>query len=335
MIRDNYPYYFTITTYNRLPFLKRCLESFLATVSHPAIWHIIIADDGSSDGTLAYIKRLSLVHPIHLIKNKRVGVHNQKNLILQFLSKTAFQVAFIADDDIFFKQKNWDGLYLNQITQTTFKHLVYYDMKWNPSHNLKNPIRSGPLICHTQPTTLQGALFTITPEVIHEVGYFDVEQFGFKGLGHLDYSLRCCRAGFNDPFSPFDVAHSNDYIELQKENYVRSVPLSFDRRINPPEVVERKVALLSREERKYIAFHTIKFDLDEPTEYILIKGHKWRLADSRFYSRNGISGILGTSLKRIYNFSLILGCTNFPILIKKLGKKIGGALGKHLEFIDQ
>lgn len=331
---QTYPYFLTITTYNRLPFLRHCLESFFRSTNQEE-WGIIIADDGSTDGTLSYIKELSSSQHIHLIENNRAGVHNQKNHILKHLSDKDFQVAFMIDDDVVFKQHGWDALYRAQIEQTAYKHLIYYDTEWNPANNLETPIRRGNLICHTLPTSLQGAFFTLTPEVIKEVGYFDVQHFGFKGLGHLDYSLRCCRAGFNDISSSFDVAHSHAYLELQKENYTRSVPLSLDRKINKQEVVAQKVKLMQKPERKYVAFHTVEFNFDDSSEYILIKGQQWRLADPIFYREGGVVGLLGTILKRLYNFSLRHGFTFFPIWIKKAGKKMQGKWGRHLEMIDQ
>ena len=40
-----------ITTFNRLNYLKACLDSWIQTRSIDVDWTLIIADDGSDDGT--------------------------------------------------------------------------------------------------------------------------------------------------------------------------------------------------------------------------------------------------------------------------------------------
>lgn len=54
--------------------------------------------------------------------------------------------------------------------------------------------------------------------MIESVGYFDEQQFWVSGLGHIDFSFRCCRAGFNVIANPFDVEDSNQFVRLQTVN---------------------------------------------------------------------------------------------------------------------
>ena len=40
-----------------------------------------------------------------------------------------------------------------------------------------------------------GFFYTFSPEVIKKVGSMDTQSFGFRGMGHVDFSMRCARAG--------------------------------------------------------------------------------------------------------------------------------------------
>ena len=322
-----------VTTYNRLSYLKRLVESWYGTRCDEIEWHLIVADDGSKDGTLSYLEALSEKETAFtLIQNHRQGVHHQTNTIIKILEGFVFDMCFKCDDDITFLKRGWDEAYYKAARQSGFEHLCFYDQEWAPEKNLNPPITIGKLACHCEPKDIQGAFFTITPEIIRKVGYFDVGQFGFKGLGHVDYTFRCCRLGFNNAKAPFDIASSNAYLELSdKEAYKRSTPIRLDRKLNTPEELERKNALLTDTERQYIAYESGPL-LRENEEHE--KSESDRLSDTTFYPSDGIYSIAGTLLKRIYNYHLKRGWTGFPRVIKKTGKVLM-KIGKDLYFIDR
>lgn len=68
-----------------------------------------------------------------------------------------------------------------------------------------------------------GFFYTITPQMIKEVGYFDVPNFGFRGMGHVDYSHRSGLAGFCDKQIAYDVVDSNNYISATKKSYLSAI----------------------------------------------------------------------------------------------------------------
>ncbi len=77
-----------LTTYNRLPLLKRTVDSFLACTDRLLIQHLIISNDGSTDGTTEYLDELaSRLSFVRLVPRaaERVG------LILRF--NTAYAMA--------------------------------------------------------------------------------------------------------------------------------------------------------------------------------------------------------------------------------------------------
>ena len=245
-----------ITTFNRLMYLRDMLISFLATRSNSVSWKIIIADDGSTDGTIDFISVFDFQDiPFTVLRNQRCGVHHQVNTIIDQLSNTNFDLCFKCDDDLLFRNEGWDILYWNAIQRTGYEHLIFFDKSWRPDLVRKKPIISGNLICNCECKDISGAMYTITPNVINKVGYFDVFNFGFRGVGHQDYSLRCCRAGFNVIENPFDVIGSNDFIELQgRGKYNQSLDGELARLLNPQEIRKFKSALKSRN-RVYIPYN--------------------------------------------------------------------------------
>ena len=245
-----------ISTYNRKEYLQSMLTSFLVSRSKDVEWKIIIADDGSKDGTIDFIKIFDFEGiPYVLLQNQRNGIHHQMNTILFHLSNSKFDVCFKCDDDVFFKQKGWDKLYWETMERTGYQHLIFIDKTWIPADIREKPLKFGNLISNGKPGVLSGAMYTITPEIIKKVGYFDVFNFGFRGVGHQDYSLRCCRAGFNAIENPLDVVHSNNYIQLQnRDDYVTSMNRKLLRLLNPSEVVESKNAI-KMQNRIYIPYN--------------------------------------------------------------------------------
>ena len=84
----------------------------------------------------------------------------------------------------------------------------------------------------------------------------DSRNFGLTGLGHIDYTARCCRAGLNKLDIPLDVRGSNDYIRLQQGNsYIPAIPMSLRDRENNSEVLKRKRQLIRTSNRIKIQYN--------------------------------------------------------------------------------
>ncbi len=201
-----------ITTFNRLNYLKACLDSWIQTRSIDVDWTLIIADDGSDDGTTDYLDSLKIKNAkVVVIKNKRLGVHQQMNTILNYLETIDYDFCFKIDDDIAFLKTGWDKLYYEAAIKTGNHHLVFCDENWCKEQFLDKPKIERVLNGRVPMLHTHGFFYTLTPHVIEKVGFMDVESFGFRGMGHVDYTIRCARAGFtNHEFTPWDVPNSND-----------------------------------------------------------------------------------------------------------------------------
>lgn len=258
--RNNIVY--MITTYNRITFLKKTIETWKTTFNKKYNWTLIVADDGSNDGTLDYLYNLNIDDvKIIIIENNRRGVHYQTNSLIKCALELEldFDYGFKSDDDIIFKSKGWDNLYFNASISTNFYHLIFYDKKWGDMRNeLQESIFKYSILENcTNYKNIQGAFWTFNRTVLESVGFFDIDNFNLCGLGHVDFSLRCCRLGFNDIKNPYDIKDSNNYISLNTENYVSNNEYN---NWNTDEIISNKLKLLDKY-RTYINYNELPVNL--------------------------------------------------------------------------
>lgn len=259
-----------VTTYNRKDRLENLINSFFATRSDFHRWRVIIADDGSTDETIPYLNSLNASREnIFIIRNQRKGVHHQFNTLLKAIEKTQFDYCFKCDDDIEFIQKGWEDHYIRAIQESGYDHLCFFDPNWRPEKNMNSPVEKGSLISHCIGKDVQGAFFTLTPKVIEKVGYMDVENFGFRGVGHIDYTLRACRMGFNDLNNPFDAKGSGKYIRYQFDNYSSAMPEVLVKVFEDEADSKRKYDLIN-EPRTYVPFREMLQSIDTAMEKQLL-----------------------------------------------------------------
>ncbi len=318
-----------ITTYNRVEYLKELISTFSSTRSN-CNWTIIIADDGSDDGTLEYINSISIKGiKVYLINNSRRDICFQSNSILKKLDEFEYDCCFMSDDDVYFLQPGWDMLYYNTIRKTGYDHLIFYDLNWRPELNFDKPNVTASFQNSCKPINLQGAFYTITPRVVSKVGYFDAQNFGPRSLEHVDYSFRCCRAGFNNINSPWDMKNSNDFVKLQsRENYKRSISLNLENKIHSEEeILARRKILLKN--RIFVPFNENLSRMDvylsskpKLSKQFLESDSKpagIQRADTTYYPKRGVFGIFGLGLKFFYNLCIDLRLYFFCRFIKKIG----------------
>lgn len=254
-----------ITTWNRCDYLKECIESFERTRSTRYDWVLIVADDGSQDGTLAYLDQLVVPHETHVIRNQGRYACGQTNTIFDLCRKIGFDFAFKIDDDILFKKRGWDTLYIDAAAASGYDHLCHRNWKHftglkrrtNPNYSPPPPHIDASGKCETIVGVWEcdGCLFTFTPAMIEKVGYCDEANFPIRGQWHIDYSIRACRAGFNDARYFYDARDSNAYIELQanKPTYRCSLPWgdAYKKTKDPAELARRE-RVMRDESRLYI-----------------------------------------------------------------------------------
>jgi glycosyltransferase involved in cell wall biosynthesis len=205
-----------VTTYNRISYLKDFIESWDRTRNRYYKWTLIVSDDGSTDGTIEYLDNLFFDDcKVNIIKHQRTGIHESSNSIFDRCIFMDFDYAFKCDDDVKFLQSGWDDAYIDGMNE--YEYLCNYSTGWRPS---KVYAETEKCIAYSNAYYSQGAFFAFTKAVLNKVGWFDSKSFGFKGYGHIDFSVRACRAGFNKFDTLFDIKNSAKFIGLQLEDYI-------------------------------------------------------------------------------------------------------------------
>jgi glycosyltransferase involved in cell wall biosynthesis len=210
-----------IVTFNRCKYLQKCITSLLNSISKEIDYTLIIADGNSNNETKQYINNLTLPNNMSLIaiNNEKHFIYRQSNSILKYSCKLDFNIGFLINDDIIFKKKGWDTSYYTASIKSNFDHLVYFDPKFKKQdhYNYNKYLQS-----YCKPANCQGAFFTFTKKLIDNIGYFDEDSFKIRGHSHIDFTLRCCRLNFNDQNYLFDLLNSEQYLELNNEDYISS-----------------------------------------------------------------------------------------------------------------
>lgn len=202
-----------ITTYGRFKYLKKLIESIERTAIYD--YDIVIHDDGSEDGTIEYIESKGYT----LLKSDNIGTHSAKNYLFMYARKKEYDIGFMMDDDLYFEKRGWDKLYYETCRDTGYWHLSHFNTNWEERRGRNY----GNLTTYGSAIESQGALYTFTKEVLEDVGYIDRKNFGFRGEGHRDWTVRACRMGYNDEYTLYDARNANNYITLHsKENYIKT-----------------------------------------------------------------------------------------------------------------
>jgi glycosyltransferase involved in cell wall biosynthesis len=244
-----------VTTFNRCGYLRECLESWAATHNRAYDWLVVVADDGSEDGTLDFLRRLRLPADCHIIRNIRRSAGGQTNTIFDLCRRLDYTMGFKVDDDIVFKKPGWDDLYLRAARQSGFDHLCHLNLRlWNAERRPAVPLapdkplavdKSGHCVSFTDVYNCMGCFFTFTPRMLAAVGDVDEANFPVRGDWHIDYSARAARAGFNRVEAFFDARGSNAFIDIQ--NNLKSIYLHT---IEPHSPAMRRLATPAERERR-------------------------------------------------------------------------------------
>ncbi|MBQ9405364.1 MAG: glycosyltransferase [Desulfovibrio sp.] len=181
-----------VLTWNRLALTRLCLESLLTKT--PEGYGLTVVDNGSQDGTQAYLRELASAHPfmrVHLLR-RNMGVAVASNLAW----------ADAASADCFVKLDNdveiLDGHWLQRLTclLETYPHVgmaAYRLCDWHQLTRDTLPLTDGG---YAEITTVCGGACTAIGREAHEkIGFWN-EGYGRYGHEDQDYSWRITKAGY-------------------------------------------------------------------------------------------------------------------------------------------
>ena len=249
-----------VTTINRKEYLQNFIQDWTNTRDEEKNRTLIVADDGSTDGTLEWLCEDLEIPGTRLvvIRNDSLGIARQTNSILEFVTKMKYPPAaiFMCNDDIRFLQNGWDKEYFNAMRLSGFDHLVYFNPDWKkPSHQEYSP--SFPAL-HSSCSAREamGCFYTLTPNLISQIGFFDEDSFPVRGHSHIDYTIRACRCEANDSDFLYDIENSNSMIGMVlRDGYKRThrVLSVWERKVTTSDAkLSRREEILSEEGRIFV-----------------------------------------------------------------------------------
>ena len=197
-----------VATFNRVDLLTRTLDAIIRHTSTP--YHLIVADDGSSDGTLALLRSRHIPH----VAGPNRGIAWNKNRILFHLHEVArCDVILLLEDDIMPRHDGWELPWIEatrkwghaNIGGNWFEHLL-----GSEAGTPDDPILS---------TILTAQCSGFSRVALNAVGYMDT-RFGRYGHEHCEHSERMIRAGFGGTRDPqrFFLLRSDLQLNATKES---------------------------------------------------------------------------------------------------------------------
>ena len=86
-----------VASHNRRQMLRRCLDALAAQTQDPATFEVIVADDGSADGTAEMVEGFAAPYPLRLLRLAKRGQAGAQNAAVE---AAAAAVCLMLDDDV-------------------------------------------------------------------------------------------------------------------------------------------------------------------------------------------------------------------------------------------
>ena len=191
-----------VTTYNRRWKLEETLARLRAVTPGP--FDLVVADDGSTDGTVEYLAGTGL----DFVTGRNRGVAWNKNRALYTLFHRGHDVMVLLEDDAFPAEIGWLDMWVEAVLR--YDH-VNYAGGWFPPHIFLRGSGTvdDPFI--TTASTAQVSAFS--RRAIERVGFFDTR---FRGYGHehVDLTQRMIREGMGGFWDPSREDGGYEYLSL-------------------------------------------------------------------------------------------------------------------------
>ena len=179
-----------ITTYNRCGSLEACTSRVRQLTPEP--FSFVVADDGSSDGTVAMCAREQVL----CITGENRGIAWNKNRALFFLHRILdCDVIILLEDDCYPNDFGW---HYEWIKATEKWGHVNFGGNWLRKHFLSgNGAVTDPFLS----MSVSGQCVAFSRRALSVCGFFD-SRFKSYGYEHAEHSSRLVRAGFGGETRP-------------------------------------------------------------------------------------------------------------------------------------
>lgn len=202
-----------VITYNRLDYLKQCVEALDKNNWGGASFRMIVRDSGDSDEMQEYLKQQEK-KGVWVAWHPNQGVAVTKNVALRTMLNKGCDQLFLIEDDILMQKPNTCVKYMGYAMAHGLHHMNFG--KHGPANAPKEHGRYYGRVW----TYLHcvGAFSYYTKEVIDKVGFID-ENF-INAWEHVEHSYRISLTGMTTPMWYFaDLPDS--------EQYLREIPNSI------------------------------------------------------------------------------------------------------------
>lgn len=203
-----------IITYNRLDFLRVCMDSLDKNDYGGADLVVVVDDCSTQEGYKEYLKELTNKGIIVITKEQNKGVAHSKNAALKYMMEQGCEHLFLMEDDIIMKNPKTCSYYISYAKHHTLQHMnfaLHGPANIGKGFYITEDEDSDPLLVYPD---CVGAFSYYTREVIEVVGYMD-ENF-VNAWEHVWHTLQICKYGYTTPFWYF-ADHPLNYKLLEEQ----------------------------------------------------------------------------------------------------------------------
>jgi Glycosyl transferase family 2 len=173
-----------VITYNRIQSAKTVVERVLQHTTLP--FQLIVADDGSSDGTAEEFRRQN----VKVISAANMGVCWNKNRALFYLNNVAkCDPIILLEDDSWPIEDGWEADWVE--AALNYGHINLAGAWFSDSFISGSGTPQDPIISNA----ISGQCSAYSADALSYVGYLDTRFIGY-GIGHVEHSTRLVRAGY-------------------------------------------------------------------------------------------------------------------------------------------
>ncbi len=202
-----------LLNWNTKAHTKNCIDSLLK-YANPALFDIIVADNGSTDGSLNYLKEL-FPQLIYIDNKENLGFAEGNNRAIDYAFQLKYEYSLLLNNDTIIESDIVEALYLflqNNSDVAAVQPAIYYlhdqqklwngELKFNSFWGFTYSKKHLPKI----PTLVEwitGCCFLIRNEVLKEVGKFNTNFFLYYEDVELSFRIR--QKGFKLCLLPSEV----------------------------------------------------------------------------------------------------------------------------------
>jgi glycosyltransferase involved in cell wall biosynthesis len=206
-----------VVTYNRKAILSDTIDAVRALTRQPDA-ALVVADDGSSDGTLAMVRDKQ----VPLITGINMGIAWNKNRALFLLSQMlGCETIILLEDDTRPTRAGWEGEWIHGVKR--WGHLNFAG-DWMREYFLSGVGTADDPVCSHMVTAQCSAY---SRDALAFGGYFDPRYKGY-GHEHVDHSRRMLRVGYGGTDRLVDGQEQLRYYSIKSDLTVVNSKSYFD-----------------------------------------------------------------------------------------------------------